>query len=58
MIESIHIEAKRQLDKEGALFPDTLIVYSKLVMAASRENNFKNPIFIDSPIYSPLPLFI
>jgi hypothetical protein len=43
MIENIHIEVNRQLNKEGVLSLDTFIMDSKPVMAATKENNFKNP---------------
>ncbi|MFH0926819.1 MAG: transposase [bacterium] len=42
-IEDIHIAINRKLLEAGILSLDTLILDSKPVMAATRENNFKNP---------------
>jgi hypothetical protein len=43
IIEKVHIEVNRRLVKEGILSLDTFIMDSKPVMAATKENNFKNP---------------
>lgn len=42
-IEGIHLEHNRKLIEEGILTLDKFIMDSKPVMAATRQNNFKNP---------------
>ena len=42
-MQGIHIEVNRKLIKEDALSLDTFLIDSKPVMAATKENNFKNP---------------
>jgi len=43
VFEKIHLEINRKLIDQGVVSLDTFIIDSKPVMAASRENNFKNP---------------
>ena len=43
LLEKIHHRINKILIKEGIISMDTFILDSKPVMAASKENNFKNP---------------
>lgn len=43
VFENIHLEINRKLIDQGIVSLDTFIIDSKPVMAATRENNFKNP---------------
>lgn len=43
VLENIHQRITKILIKEGIVSMDTFILDSKPVMAASKENNFKNP---------------
>jgi hypothetical protein len=43
LLQGIHMEVNRKLNKEGVLSLDTFLIDSKPVMAATKENNFKNP---------------
>lgn len=43
MFEKTHLEVNRNLVDQGIVSLDTFITDSKPVMAATRENNFKNP---------------
>lgn len=43
VFEKIHTEINRELVKEGVISLDTFTMDSKPVMAATRENNLKNP---------------
>lgn len=43
VFEKIHIRVNRTLIKEGVISLDTFVMDSKPVMAATRENNLKNP---------------
>ncbi|MCC7526863.1 MAG: transposase [Chitinophagaceae bacterium] len=43
LFEDIHTEVNRQLIAAGVASLDTFLIDSKPVMAATRENNFKNP---------------
>jgi len=43
VFEKLHLEINRKLADQGIVTLDTFIMDSKPVMAATRENNFKNP---------------
>lgn len=43
LLKSIHIELNRKLVEQGIVSLDKFIIDSKSVMAATKENNFKNP---------------
>ena len=43
VLENIHLKINRTLVDEGVVSLDTFIIDSKPVMAATRQNNFKNP---------------
>jgi hypothetical protein len=43
VFEKLHLEINRNLVDQGIVTLDTFILDSKPVMAATRENNFKNP---------------
>ena len=43
LLESIHHRINKILSEDGIISMDTFILDSKPVMAASKENNFKNP---------------
>ncbi|MGR3309196.1 MAG: transposase [Candidatus Brocadiales bacterium] len=43
VFEKIHTEVNRKLIKEGVISMNTFVIDSKPVMAATRENNLKNP---------------
>ncbi|MFV2038528.1 MAG: transposase, partial [Paracoccaceae bacterium] len=43
VLENIHLKINRALVNEGVVSLDTFIIDSKPVMAATRQNNFKNP---------------
>jgi len=43
LLENIHIQLNRRLIEEDIISLDKFIIDSKPVMAATRENNFKNP---------------